>query len=108
MRALWPSTMPGTPGKPAPAMSYGHASLTGRQCRPTRNHSEGIDWPRCGSLASSEWPLADWAGLMAKALDPPDAIPMLVARPVPSASKRPRPAEPDVAATVGGAITFAL
>src|SRR5688572_10444350 len=75
MRALWPRTMPGTPGKPAPAISYGHAGPTGSQCRPIRNQTDGMLMSRCGSLASRAPPVAERDGDTAKAFDPLSAAP---------------------------------
>src|SRR5262245_11840508 len=51
-------------------MSYGHSGPTGWQCMPTRNHSDGMSRPRCGSLARREAPVADRDGATTKPFEP--------------------------------------
>ncbi len=70
MRSLWPMITPGSPEKLKPATSNGHCASTTAQCRPTWYQTEGITTPRCGSLASSGFPVAVWAPETTQEFDP--------------------------------------
>ena len=57
IRALWPRTTAGAPGKDTPTTSHGQLSSTVWQCRPFMIQTDGIPNPRCGSLARIGLPL---------------------------------------------------
>src|SRR5512141_495929 len=95
IRALCPSTTPGTPGKETPATSYGQAVSTTRQCRPFMYQIDGIEIPRCGSLASSAPPVTDIEGATTQLFDPTpwsDARPSASSRPAIRSAACPSPA----------------
>jgi hypothetical protein len=70
MSALWPRTIPGTPGNDTPVTSYGHPSAILRQCNPFMNQIDGIPMPRCGSLARSAPPDSVNDGARTQLFDP--------------------------------------
>ena len=70
MLPLWPRTTNGVPGNDTPATSYGQADETVRQCRPFMYQTDGIDRPRCGSLARRAAPVALFEGATTQLFDP--------------------------------------
>ncbi len=76
IRALWPMTTPGIPAKEKPVTSNGQSAVTVRQCRPTWCQMPGTETPRCGSLASSGFPVVVRLGPTTQELEPiPSPVP---------------------------------
>src|SRR5688500_17187969 len=76
MRRLCPTTTPGIPENEKPDTSYGHDSVTRRQCRPTWYQMPGIDGARCGSLARMGSPVAERLPSTTQELEPmPSPVP---------------------------------
>src|SRR6476660_894828 len=109
MWAFCPSTTPGTPGKLPPATSYGHASSTTAQCSPFTYQMDGIEIPRCGSLARSAPPVADICGATTQSFEPrprSDAMPSPLSRPAIRSAPDPAAAtarQPSACSGVGAA-----
>src|SRR6266480_3650317 len=106
IRALWPSTTPGAPGKETPATSKGQASDTWLQCSPFMIQTDGIAKPRCGSLARIGLPLCVLSRETTQLFDP---TPLLPTSPAPrSKPARPATAEPMCARSARAAALASL